>query len=388
MNLSVCRRRKIETTEGIYGKDFMIDLRRMINLKEELYRPMKNSIIEGMRGNGVMKKRSLNRALAASILLLTGFLLLLINIGVISLEIKEMFVEVYPILLLLAGIYLFISYFSRQSGNKLFIGLFLITYSTLLLISKFTNLDFKIWNLWPLLIVFIGLQLLLSKNNRIVHKDKTEYYEDETLNTKPNEQGDYSQKIEEALIHLENGKEKLRELSGKKADEQTHGIIHQQIEDVWTEINKSQETINLLKLTGKPELRKKKSKEKSKVRYSKMITLGSVDFNQSNWHLEPMNIYHGIGDYSFDLNKAYIPERETLIQLKGWIGDVNILIPEDIPIRVQAKVTIGEVTIFSSSSAHVFGPNVYFESPQYEEAVKKIDFVIDMMIGEVKIDKV
>lgn len=338
-----------------------------------------------------MKKRSLNRALAASILLLTGFLLLLINIGVISLEIKEMFVEVYPILLLLAGIYLFVSYFSRKSGNKLFIGLFLITYSTLLLISKLTNLDFKIWNLWPLLIVFIGLQLLLSKNKHIVYQDKTEYYEDinGSNSNHVNEQGEYSQKVEEAVVHLENGKVKLREVD-KQTRENTSidGIIHQQIEDVWTQINKSQETINSLKLIGESELRKKKSKEKSNVRNSKMVTLGSVDFNQSNWHLEPMNIYHGIGDYSFDFNKAYIPERETLIQLKGWIGDVNILIPEGIPIRVQAKVTIGEVTIFSSSSAHVFGPNVYFESPHYEEAVKKIDFVIDMMIGEVKIDKV
>lgn len=345
-----------------------------------------------MRGNGVMKKRSLNRALAASILLLTGFLLLFINIGVISLEIKEMFVEVYPILLLLAGIYLFVSYFSRKSGNKLFIGLFLITYSTLSLISKFTNLDFKIWNLWPLLIVFIGLQLLLSKNKHIVYQDKTEYYEDisgSNSNHVRNEQGEYSQKVEEALVHLENGKVKLREVD-KQTRENTSidGIIHQQIENVWAQINKSQETINSLKLIGELDLRKKRSKAKSKVRNSKMVTLGSVDFNQSNWHLEPMNIYHGIGDYSFDFNKAYIPERETLIQLKGWIGDVNILIPEGIPIRVQAKVTIGEVTIFSSSSAHVFGPNVYFESPHYEEAVKKIDFVIDMMIGEVKIDKV
>lgn len=364
---------------------------------------MKNSILEGMRGNGVMKKRSLNRALAASILLLTGFLLLLINIGVISLEIKEMFVEIYPMLLLLAGVYLFISYFSRKSGNKLFIGLFLITYSTLLLISKFTNLDFKIWNLWPLLIVFMGLQLLLSKNKHIVYQDKTEYYEDNSrLDSKHNVQGDYSQKVEEALLHLECGKEKLREFSGKEVDKQIREktqageeftniideYIQEQIEDVWTQINKSQEIMNSLKLTDEPDLRKKKTKEKSKVRNSKMVTLGSVDFNQSNWHLEPMNIYHAIGDYSFNFNKAYIPERETLIQLKGWIGDVNILIPEDIPIRVQAKVTIGEVTIFSSSSAHVFGPNVYFESPQYEEAVKKIDFVIDMMIGEVKIDKV
>lgn len=365
---------------------------------------MKNSIIiEGMRGNGVMKKRSLNRALAASILLLTGFLLLLINIGVISLEIKEMFVEVYPILLLLTGVYLLISYFSRKSGKKLFIGLFLLTYSTLSLVSKFTNLEFKIWNLWPLLIVFIGLQLLLSKNKHIVYQDETEYYENiSSLTSTHNEQGDYSQKIEEALVHLENGKVKLRELSGKEREKQIHektqageelinsmdGIIHQQIENVWTQINNSQEIINSIKLTDKPDLRKKKKKEKSKVRNSKMVTLGSVDFNQSNWHLEPMNIYHGIGDYSFDFNKAYIPERETLIQLKGWIGDVNILIPEDIPIRVQAKVTIGEVTIFSSSSAHVFGPQVFFESPQYEEAAKKIDFVIDMMIGEVKIDKV
>jgi len=348
----------------------------------------------GQEGKGVMNKSSLNRAFTAMILLLTGLLLLLTNIGVISLEIKEMFVEVYPILLLLLGLYLFLSCFSGKSANKLFVGLFLITYSSLLLVSKFTNLEFKIWNLWPLIIIFIGLKLLF-KNKEIGNKN-TEYCEGDN-----DSDFDYSQKIEDALDHLEKGKVKLKELSnddlGQINQNAQAGIevtkiigadINQQIEDAWNQINKSQEMINSLLAAGAPELRKNKSTQKSKVKTSKMLTIGSVEFNQSNWHLEPMDIYHAIGDYSFDFNKAYIPEREILIQLKGWIGDVNIIVPEDIPIRVKAKVSIGEVTIFSSSSAHVFGPNVFFESPQYEDAVKKIDFVIDMMIGEVKIDKV
>lgn len=113
-----------------------------------------------------MRYRSVNQIIFAITLSAIGVLLLLMNIGVISLEIKEVFVVIYPFILLAAGCYYLLSYILKNSRSGMFPGLFLIVFSMLLILDRLGVIEFRfmeIWKLWPLFLIFIGINILLKK---------------------------------------------------------------------------------------------------------------------------------------------------------------------------------------------------------------------------------
>ncbi|OIK09171.1 cell wall-active antibiotics response protein LiaF [Bacillus sp. MUM 13] len=261
-----------------------------------------------------MKKNSLTHILTALVLFAGGTVLLLINIGVISWEIKQIIVACYPYLLLIIGILVFLKSLKVPFGSAMFCGFFLMLLSCLLVADRLGFYPFHLYDaveLWPAIIIFAALRMLfLNKKIRVEIKNNRSKKSD-------------------------NGLEKVEQI---------------------------------------PEVRG--------------FSIGSFEYSHSNWALEPMKMYKMIGDYHIDLSKAFISDRETTIELNGWIGDVEIIVPQNIPIRVKAKVNIGDVKVFSLSSSHAAGPVVSFESPEYDAATKKVNIQISLVIGDVRIDKV
>ena len=100
-----------------------------------------------------------------------------------------------------------------------------------------------------------------------------------------------------------------------------------------------------------------------------------------------MSVWNVVGDYYFDFSKAYIPDKETCIQIKGVVADLKMLVPEDLPIKVSAKVKIGHLNILGNTSEGK-GNKLYYESENYNEASRKLNIVLDMKIGDVRIDRV
>ncbi|WP_409304562.1 cell wall-active antibiotics response protein LiaF [Peribacillus sp. SCS-155] len=263
-----------------------------------------------------MKKQSFGQVAAALVLLTAGVLLLLMNIGIISWEIKEIFVAFYPAVILLVGVWLLYSGLQNPFGIRMFAGFLLLIYSGLLYGDHFGFLTFTasmIWGLWPVFLIFIGLRLLFKRKG-------------------------------------------IRVMIRKDIDPP------REIKDQF-----------------------KKNMKKEMV---KGISIGSIEFKKTNWALEPMRMYKAIGDYYIDLSKAYIPEGETPIAISGWIGDIAIIVPDDLAIKVDARVNIGDIKMFSLSSSQINGNNIFYESPEYDSAIKKVKINISLTIGDIRIDKV
>lgn len=118
------------------------------------------------KGNFV-KQKSINQTLFALFLLALGIVLLLINIGVISLEMKELFVVFYPFFLFVIGLILFISNLLRKERKKYTFSLLLLLFSFLLILDRFEVIVFKfadVWKLWPILLILMALSLLFKKS--------------------------------------------------------------------------------------------------------------------------------------------------------------------------------------------------------------------------------
>lgn len=123
-------------------------------------------------------------------------------------------------------------------------------------------------------------------------------------------------------------------------------------------------------------------------RYTKKsFRIGDVKYNTDNWAVEPMHISHGIGDVYIDFSKAFIPEGETELFIHARIGDIKIIVPDDLAINVTAESKIGEVRILQSNRDGL-GNSLAYVTSDYEEAIKKIKLNILINIGDIAVQKV
>lgn len=269
-----------------------------------------------------LKMRTASQIVVACILLGIGVILLLINLGIVSLEFQSFLDLFYPYVLLILGVILFVQSFKMYSSARLLFGLFLTVFSTLLILDDNGLLTFHvsdIWSLWPLIFIYIGVKKLLFKKKKKSPKILTYTY------------------------------------SSKSGDQHFHSDIG------WDEQKK----------------------------HGKNVLVGNFEFKESNWYLEPMNLENAIVNYYIDFSKAFIPDQETPVFIKGRIGDVKIILPEDVPVKIEAFNSIGDIKLFKKSYDQIGrGDWITYISPDYEEATRKIHIRVKLSIGSIRIDRV
>ncbi|RBO98398.1 lia operon protein LiaF [Rossellomorea aquimaris] len=277
-----------------------------------------NSRCEGGVG---MRYKGRKQWFFSFLLMAIGLLLLLLNIGVISLEITKIFVNIIPILLLLLGLKWTVDSFLKESFGKLLFGLFGLVLGVLIILDGYDVMNFDYgswWKLWPLFIIAIAIHRLI-RNKPIRVSISNEYPFEKT-----------------SQIGFENEGDK----TPPKKNKMNRGFI-----------------------------------------------VGDIRFSEPNWPLENMKLYNAIGDYYFDFSKAFIPEGETPIEIKGWIGDVKMIIPENVPVEITLRVQVGDIKLFDQKSADIRS-ELYYRSPEYEQASKKIKLAVDVKIGSIRINRV
>ncbi len=243
-----------------------------------------------------MKQFTLNRVFSALLLILFGILLLLVNIGVISLEINNLFVTFYPVLFLLVGFKWLVESILSKGQSGWFGGFFLLLFGALLSLDRlgYTTFAFwDVWKLWPVLLIYFGMKLF-SKDKKSV-------------------------------------------------------------------------TISFAKKDS--------------------VAIGDYVSNSENWSLEDKKIKLGIGNVHLDFSKAFIPDQETKIDISGWVGDVTLLVPEDLAVKVDATVKTGSIEIFDNESDGL-NRSYSYKSEGYDEETRKLTININLSVGSIQVEKV
>ncbi|TLS38877.1 cell wall-active antibiotics response protein LiaF [Pseudalkalibacillus caeni] len=237
-----------------------------------------------------MKHIPFGRFLAAIIFVGIGILLLLVNIGIISMEITEAFVFFYPFIILLVGLkWLIEAIIPSIWKRNWFWGLFFVTLGGLLVADRFDVITFTfgmVWKLWPLVIIYFGLKMLF---------------------------------------------------------------------------------------------RIRKNKGFSMVADKK--------FEDPNWSVEPFDDWKAVADYDFDFTKAFIPDKETEIKLSGWVGDIKVIIPEEVPFMIKGRAKVTSLKIGGYSDDGV-GNEIFYKTKEYDSATRKITFLLDFSVLDLRVDRV
>lgn len=147
-------------------------------------------------------------------------------------------------------------------------------------------------------------------------------------------------------------------------------------------------------LIGKASSRRKKPRvhifkdgDYYKGNYKGRFVVGNFEYKQPNWKVEPIELRNMAGDYYFDFTKAFIPEEEIPIIIDSWAGDVQMLLPESLEFRIKAYVKAGEINLLGEVADGINRHQSY-ETPGYHEAVRKLDIIVDLKAGSVRVDKV
>lgn len=142
--------------------------------------------------------------------------------------------------------------------------------------------------------------------------------------------------------------------------------------------------IDMSKEENEVALSKKKKKRTHGSKQKQLI--GDINIGSTPWLLDDLDMWVGVGDISIDLTTAILKEGINNIDLSGWVGDIKVIVPNDVATEVNVDVKLGDVNIFNNRQS---GTNrkVSYRSEDYEYAEKKILVSISMSIGDIKVKR-
>jgi hypothetical protein len=118
---------------------------------------------------------------------------------------------------------------------------------------------------------------------------------------------------------------------------------------------------------------------------------GSVEFLFFNnlrrkgvWQVKNEEIWSFLGDVFLDLTGAEIPSGETIYRIYGFIGDVDLIVPQGVGVSVSSAAFINEVKLLGKKQSSILLP-VDMASEGYESAEHKIRLDLAFFISDVKI---
>lgn len=123
--------------------------------------------------------------------------------------------------------------------------------------------------------------------------------------------------------------------------------------------------------------------EGGEIRISRKF--GSYDFDFKGKELGSGKIELVLGEASFDIRDAIIPEGHNILKILSKMASVKIKANKEQPLMIKAKVLMGEVKIFENRQSG-FVPEVEYKSDTFETSPSKLTLLIKHSIGEVVVN--
>lgn len=115
--------------------------------------------------------------------------------------------------------------------------------------------------------------------------------------------------------------------------------------------------------------------------------IGDLSIGSSPWVLHDLQLWNGIGDVRVNLATAHIEDGTYAISVRGWIGQVRILVPEELAIRVVGDVSVGSLVVLSEKHEGT-ARSLDIEEPTFATAAKRCVIDIDLRVGDVEVKRV
>ncbi|MBM6995879.1 cell wall-active antibiotics response protein [Paenibacillus sp. DXFW5] len=110
----------------------------------------------------------------------------------------------------------------------------------------------------------------------------------------------------------------------------------------------------------------------------------SIRWDRDPWSLRNTSMWHVLGELDIDLSLAMVEGGHNVLMFQGIVGDVDLVIPEDYGVEIEAFVLFGQID-FSQDKETGMLNRLYWKSPNYEIREQKVKIIISYLVGDVDI---
>ena len=110
----------------------------------------------------------------------------------------------------------------------------------------------------------------------------------------------------------------------------------------------------------------------------------NMRLDEQSWVLHSMSYWHGLGEIRMDMSLAVPEDKETTIVLQGLVGELDLIVPDDYGIEVDASVLVGQVSFKQIKEGGMFH-RLSWKSPNYDECEQRLKLQLFYLVGDIKI---
>lgn len=112
--------------------------------------------------------------------------------------------------------------------------------------------------------------------------------------------------------------------------------------------------------------------------------LASIRWNREPWVLHSMSIWSIVGEMNIDLSLAIIDEPETNLVFQGIVGDIDIIVPDDIGVRIDSTLIIGQTKI-GYDQQDGLGTKMSWQSVNFDTAEHRVIITLSYLVGDINV---
>lgn len=110
----------------------------------------------------------------------------------------------------------------------------------------------------------------------------------------------------------------------------------------------------------------------------------SIHWDRDPWTLRNTSMWHILGELDIDLSLAMVEGQHNVLMFQGIVGDVDLVIPEDYGVEIEAFVLFGQID-FSQKKDTGMMNRLYWKSPNYELRDQKVKIIVSYLVGDIDI---
>lgn len=104
------------------------------------------------------------------------------------------------------------------------------------------------------------------------------------------------------------------------------------------------------------------------------------------WEARDHEIWLFAGDVRLDFSQATLPEGDALVRIVGFVSDIEVILPEDAGLTVEAGAIVSGIKSFDGKRER-FLTGITYQSPDYDLAEKRIKLETIGFVSEVQIKR-
>lgn len=110
----------------------------------------------------------------------------------------------------------------------------------------------------------------------------------------------------------------------------------------------------------------------------------SLKWDKQPWELRNTSIWSAVSEIVLDFSMALPEEKETTLVMQGVLADVDIVVPEDFGVAIEATAVFGQVDALSEKQTGMMNKLVW-KTPNYDTSEHKVKLLLAFIVADIDI---